>query len=201
MERAANATELAGLVRHYAGIAALAALFVLTFPELHKESGWWSAGNDVEPAQTGTWTIATLIALLMVVALAWQHRRLDAGKEHRTHLDWGWGLLAMMMALIFVNLFARGEYPQVVPILFNLLFFGGLVWLIYVGIAAHDRGLVNLAFAFFALGILARYLDTFWTLLGRSYFFMGGGLVLIVAGVVLERSRRRITHALEGGVK
>ena len=84
--------------------------------------------------------------------------------------------------------------------LFNLLFFGGLVWLIYVGIAAHDRGLVNLAFAFFALGILARYLDTFWTLLGRSYFFLGGGLVLIVAGIILERSRRRITRALEGGV-
>jgi hypothetical protein len=30
---------------------------------------------------------------------------------------------------------------------------------------------------------------------------MGGGLVLIVAGMVLERSRRRITRALEGGVK
>jgi uncharacterized membrane protein len=201
MERAANATDLAGLVKRYAGIAALAALFVLTFPEFHKETGWWRAGGDVEPAQGGTWVIATLIALLMVIALAWRHRNVDQSKEGRTHLDWGWGLLAMLAALIFVNLFARGAYPQAVPILFNLLFFGGLVWLIYVGIAAHDRGLVNLAFAFFALGILARYLDTFWTLLGRSYFFMGGGLVLIVAGMVLERSRRRITRALEGGVK
>jgi uncharacterized membrane protein len=201
MERAANAADLAGLVKRYAGIAALAALFVLTFPELHKETGWWHTGNDVEPAQTRTWAIATLIALLMVVALAWHHRRVDMGTEGRTHLDWGWGLLAMLTALIFVNLFARGAYPQAVPILFNLLFFGGLVWLIYVGIAAHDRGLVNLAFAFFALGILARYLDTFWTLLGRSYFFMGGGMVLIVAGIVLERSRRRITRVLEGGVK
>jgi uncharacterized membrane protein len=201
MERGANATELAGLVRRYAGIAALAALFVLTFPGLHRETGWWHAGNDVQPAQAGTWAIATLIALLMVAALAWQHRRGDTGNEHRTHLDWGWGLLAMVAALMLVNLFARGEYPQAVPIVFNLLFFGGLVWLIYVGIAAHDRGLVNLAFAFFALGILARYLDTFWTLLGRSYFFMGGGLVLIVAGIVLERSRRRITRSLDGGVK
>jgi uncharacterized membrane protein len=174
---------------------------VLTFPELHKANGWWHTGNDVEPARTGTWAIATLIALLVVIALAWLHRRTDTGNERRAYLDRGWGLLAAVAALIFVNLFARGEYPQAVPILFNVVFFGGLIWLIYVGIAAHDRGLVNLAFAFFALGILARYLDTFWTLLGRSYFFMGGGLVLIIAGIVLERSRRRITRALDGGVR
>lgn len=201
MERTDSAADLSGLVKRYAGIAALAALFVLTFPEFHKDTGWWRAGGDVEPAHTGQWVIATLVALLLVIALAWQHRRVDTDKGRLRHLDWGWGLLATVTALIFVNLFARGAYPQAVPILFNLLFFGGLVWLIYVGIAAHDRGLVNLAFAFFALGILARYLDTFWTLLGRSYFFMGGGLVLIVAGMVLERSRRRITRALEGGVR
>lgn len=201
MERTDTAADLSGLVKRYAGIATLAALFVLTFPEFHRETGWWRTGGDVEPAQTAPWVIATLVVLLLVVALAWQHRRVDAGKGRPAHLNWGWGLLAMIGALVFLNLFARGEYPQFIPILFNLVFFGGLVWLIYVGIAAHDRGLVNLAFAFFALGILARYLDTFWTLLGRSYFFMGGGLVLIVAGIVLERSRRSITRKLEGGVK
>lgn len=196
MERAARAAELAGLVRRYAGTAALAALFVLTFPQLHRQSGWWSAGNEIAHARPTIWAIATAVALVIVVGLGWQHRRLDTTEARPAHLDWGWGLLALAAALIFLNLFSRGEYPQAVPILFNLLFFGGLVWLIYVGIAAQDRGVVNLAFAFFALGILARYLDTFWTLLGRSYFFMGGGLVLILAGIVLERSRRRITRTL-----
>lgn len=42
----------------------------------------------------------------------------------------------MLALLIFINLFSRGAYPHAVAIAFNLLFFGGLVWLIYAGIKA-----------------------------------------------------------------
>ncbi len=196
MERTGRASELAGLVKRYAGIAALAALYALTFPSVHGQYNWWSAGIEIGEAQPVPWALATLVAMLLVAALAWAHRKIDSVHGRQSYLDWGWGLLAVVAALVFVNLFFQGTFPQAVPIVFNLFFFSGLIWLIYAGIAAQDRGLVNLAFAFFALGILARYLDTFWTLLGRSYFFMGGGLVLIVAGIVLERSRRRITRSL-----
>jgi uncharacterized membrane protein len=87
---------------------------------------------------------------------------------------------------------------------FNLLFFAGMLWLLYAGMHTDDRFLVNLAFVFFGLTLLTRYFDTFWTLLNRSYFFMVGGLLLIAGGYALERKRRQITAGIgarraEGG--
>lgn len=199
LERGKDTAEFAGLIRRHAGTAAIASLFMLTFPDLQRNQGWWPQGSGVPPAHAWIWAAATVAAFVAVLALAWWHRKSSPESSRPAYLDWGWALLAAIGALIFINVFARGAFPQIIAILFNLLFFSALVWLIYAGVAARDRSLVNTAFAFFALGILARYLDTFWTLLGRSYFFMGGGLVLIVAGVILERSRRRITRGIEGG--
>ena len=85
------------------------------------------------------------------------------------------------------------------PILFNLLFFAALVWLVYAGIHLNDRYLVNLAFVFFALLVLARYFDTFWTLMNRSFFFMAGGLLLMIGGYALERGRRKLTREIPSG--
>ena len=83
--------------------------------------------------------------------------------------------------------------------LFNLLFFAGLAWLVYTGLHLNDRFLVNLAFVFFALVVLARYFDTFWTLMNRSFFFMAGGLLLMIGGYALERGRRKLTGQISGG--
>jgi uncharacterized membrane protein len=199
--RGKDTAEFAGLVKRHAGTAAIAALFMLTFPDLHRSHEWWPQGSSVTPAHSLIWAAITLFGIAAVLDLAWRHRVSSSESSRPGYLDWGWSLLAAIGALILVNVFARGAFPHAIAILFNLLFFAGLVWLIYAGVAAHDRSLVNTAFAFFAVGILARYLDTFWTLLGRSYFFMGGGLVLIVAGFILERSRRRITRAIVGGAK
>jgi uncharacterized membrane protein len=190
--------ELAVIVKRYSGLAALTALFLLTFPEMHRPDHWAVAGDSIAPAQVSSWLLATLATLLLVVAIAWRHRLSVRQGDQPSHLDSGWLLLAVIAVLIVVNLNGTGSYARLVPLLFNLVFFGGLVWLIYAGIATHDKGLVNVAFAFFAMGIVARYLDTFWTLLGRSYFFMGGGVVLLVAGIFLERGRRRITRGLQG---
>lgn len=199
LERGKDTAEFAGLVRRHAGTAAIATLLMLTFPDLHRGRDWWPQGSAVLPAHSWLWATTTVVAFAAVLALAWTHRKSSRESSRPAYLDWGWALLAAIGALIFINLFARGDYPQFIAILFNFVFFGALLWLIYAGVAAHDRALVNTAFAFFALGILARYLDTFWSLLGRSYFFMGGGLILIVAGIILERSRRRITRGIGEG--
>ncbi len=73
------------------------------------------------------------------------------------------------------------------------------MWLVYVGLHLNDRFLVNLAFVFFALAVLARYFDTFWTLMNRSFFFMAGGLLLLIGGYALERGRRKLTGQISGG--
>jgi uncharacterized membrane protein len=127
------------------------------------------------------------------VLLALWHRRRTLGAERPKYLVWGQGLIGVIVALLLVNLFLTGKQGGLVAVFFNLLYFGGLVWLIYAGMHQEDHFLVNIAFVFFGITLLTRYFDTFWTLLNRSYFFMVGGLLLLVGGYVIERQRRRIT--------
>jgi uncharacterized membrane protein len=79
---------------------------------------------------------------------------------------------------------------------FNLVFFGGAAWVIYAGFRQGDRFFVNVAFTFLLLGLGARYLDTFWSLFGRAYFLMLGGVLLVAFGFVLENQRRKLTERI-----
>ena len=94
-------------------------------------------------------------------------------------------------------------YPAAAYILSNVFFLGGVVWLIYAGYRSNDGLQVNLSFLFFAIWVLTLYFDTFWTLMDRSFFFMGGGVILFVGGYLLERQRRnllrRVEHEKHGG--
>jgi len=86
-----------------------------------------------------------------------------------------------------------GQHGGWMAIALNLLFFTGMVWLLFAGAHTQNRSLINLAFIFFALALVTRYFDTFWSLLNRSFFFMVGGVILIVGGYLLEKQRRKLT--------
>lgn len=86
------------------------------------------------------------------------------------------------------------------PALFwNALFLGVLFWIGDLGIRHGDRAMVNRAFTGFSIWVLARYFDTFWSLLDRSLFFMAGGILLLAGGGWLERRRRTLLRDMEGG--
>ncbi len=178
-------------VQHYAGIAAMALLYLLTFPRAHREHTGQIATSDL-----AVWLALNVGGVALTVAVAGWHRRITAGSERPAYFDWGWYLLAGIAALFLVRFATTPAHGALIAIAFNFAFFAGLVWLVYAGVQAQDRKLVNSAFLFFALGLLSRYFDTFWTLLGRSYFFMLGGVLLLVAGYVLERQRRRLTRRI-----
>lgn len=74
----------------------------------------------------------------------------------------------------------------------NLAFAGLLVGMIAVGMRTNRPGLVNTAMVFVVLDIVARYFDVFFSMLDRSLFFVMGGVVLLVAGAIVEQNRRRI---------
>ena len=196
MERREPLAEIARLAKRYSGAATAAALFLLTFPAVHRLDGSWWGARQAAPADPAWWSVGTVAALALVLVLAWRHRSLTLGAERPRYLDYGWALLGAIVVLIFMGLTGRESLWWLTVILYNVVFFAGLVWLVYAAIHAADRRLVNTAFFFFAIGFLARYLDTFWTLADRSYFFMTGGLVLLLVGYVLERGRRRITRAI-----
>lgn len=77
-------------------------------------------------------------------------------------------------------------------IIFNLLFFGLMIFLIFRGYQREDISLVNTGFFYLAIFILVKYFDFFFGLLDRSLFFMVGGLILILGGIAMEKERRRI---------
>jgi uncharacterized membrane protein len=189
----------AEVVQKYAAFAAIAAFFVLTFPRFLEARYWGVAGIEYRGQAQDLWLWVTVALLAALAGLAlWHRKRAMALQRHGSHYYWGLGLLAVILAIMVANLFVFGESGGAVAVVFNLLFFAALVWLIYFGMQEGDRHLVNMAFAFFAAALLARYFDTFWELLDRSLFFMAGGALLVGLGIFFERQRRRMLAALAG---
>lgn len=189
------------VVEKYAAVAALACFYVLTFPDFLRERRWTDGHfNFRNPADEGwLWVTALLMGLLAGLALWHRKRTLEKFMRQAYH-TWGLGLMAAILAILLANMFVFGESGGAVAVVFNLLYFAALIWLIFFGMHTANHQLVNLAFLFFAITLLSRYFDTFWDLLDRSLFFMAGGALLVVLGIVLEKKRRGIVANMrEGG--
>lgn len=186
----------AGVVQHYSAIAVVCGFYILTSPELQTGISWVGDETLRGGAEAG-WTVATLLATALVAILSIWHRKRTLSGERPAYLIWGQGLIVAGIMLVLVNLVIPGGSGSLVAIAFNLLFLAGLIWLIVAGMHTHNRSLINLAFTFFALLLLARYFDTFWSLMNRSLFFMAGGVVLIIGGHFLEKKRQRVMQKMK----
>src|SRR5690606_36501744 len=113
---------------------------------------------------------------------AWRRYRTGGTSPRPRYLHYADWLLGAAVLIIVVNLFVGGAHGSWIALAFNLFYFCDLIWLMFAGMHGANRFLINIAFIFFALALLARYFDTFWTLLDRSFFFMAGGLILIAGG-------------------
>jgi len=191
-------------LQRYGVFALMVSAYALTSPYLQtSKSLFWHYRTSLRASAETGFLVSTFIALALVVALSLWHRLRSSGSTRPAYLKWGEWLIGAITLLILVNLFVGGGHGSAMAIAFNLLYFTGLVWLIFAGMNTEDRFFINIGFVFFGITLLSRYFDTFWTLLNRSYFFMLGGVVLIAGGYILERKRRQLTHALasrrEGG--
>ncbi len=190
VSRVADAARLPALV------GALLAFLALTGRYHYGlRSGSWLEGDSPPIASAAAgWVVASLVAMASsFAAAAWARRRAGARANGPSAVI-GFVLLGLICLASLSNL-ARGL--EMVPVLgiyiaFNVLFCGGLVWLIHQGYRQGDTAIVNTAFVFFAVLVLQLYFDTFWSLADRAYFFIGGGVVLFAGGYLLERQRRRL---------
>ena len=57
----------------------------------------------------------------------------------------------------------------------------------------HLVWLTNGSLVLFLLFVIFRYFDLSWKLLDRSFFFIGGGFVLLIIGFFMEKLRRKLT--------
>lgn len=194
-------TEPLSAVARYALLGGLLALLLLASPTLQR-TAWYAEWRD--PAGPWAWALngGGLLVTLGLGAL-WLRAARRAGTLARGAWWRGWAapglaLGAAMAVVLMANGFLLGETGGKVAVAVNLLLFAGLVWSVYAGYRLGEPFLVNASFVAFALALLARYLETFWTLLSRSLFFMVGGLVLIGGGWWLERTRRRVLEHMAG---
>ena len=105
------------------------------------------------------------------------------------------------VALLVIVLVALWEWTAVpalgYTIAMNLVLFGitfGLIAKCYQ--QGEISGVVG-SLVLFGLLILARYFDLAFSLLPRSLFFVGGGIVLLFVSLVLEKQRRKLVASME----
>lgn len=78
----------------------------------------------------------------------------------------------------------------------NLLLVALFSGMIACGIRMRKGALINLALVFIVIDIFARYFDVFFSMLDRSMFFVGGGIILLLAGWIVEGNRRKLTRSI-----
>jgi len=136
----------------------------------------WSLAHraDLEPLWYG-WLVVAALPVLAAIGLAL--RRVEPAD------------LLAWLPFTLILLAAELDQGGWAPVLINLLYFGGLVLLIWRASAVHDAGLLRLAVGFFLIGLGLRYLEQFWSLLDRSIAFVAGGVLLLLLGWWAGRRR------------
>ncbi|MDP2834962.1 MAG: DUF2157 domain-containing protein [Pseudomonadota bacterium] len=168
-------------------LAVLAGAFLFTFPDF----AWRRSQQAVDIAP---WLAALAGATAFYTVGIFRLVRTSALTTDRLRI--GIALAVAFALLLAVEVIApRGD--GLTALLWNALFLGVLYWIGDLGMRHGDRLMVNRAFTGFALWLLARYFDTFWTLLDRALFFMAGGILLLAGGGWLERRRRALMRDLE----
>lgn len=179
---------LARAVRNDFLLVALAGAFIFTFPNFAQPHT--KSANDLLP-----W-LATLAATAALYAFG-IFRLIRTSELPTERLQIGIALALGFALLLAVEIIVPRSNG--LPALFwNVLFLGVLYWIGDLGIRHGDPLMVNRAFTGFSVWILARYFDTFWTLLDRSLFFMIGGVLLLAGGGWLERRRRLLVKDIAG---
>lgn len=183
----ASAHPLARAVRGDLLLASLLGAFLFTFPDL--------ALRGVQPTgELLSWLAAlAVIAALYAVGI---FRLVRASELPVARLSIGIALAVGFAALLVLEI-VLPRNNGLPGLLWNALFIGLLYWLGDLGIRHGDRLMVNRAFSGFALLVLARYFDTFWSLMDRALFFMAGGVLLLAGGGWLERRRRVLMSGIE----
>lgn len=172
---------LARAIREDLLLLPLLGAFAFTYPKFGDHS---SAINDLY-----AWLAALCVALLIYVAGI--VRLIRASDLAPSRLRIGIALATIFAVMVGIKVVVPAN-NTLIALLWNATFLASLYWLGDMGMRKGDRSMLNRVFIGFALWVLARYFDSFWTLLDRSLFFMAGGALLIGGGGWLERRRRTL---------
>lgn len=162
----------------------LVSLFFLTFNFISQADSYYPQNKQI-PQQFMIGFVSFSIIAIILSVVNWFFNK----SERTSMLEGPVGIGFVAIALVF---FFYPSTTKIYVLLFNLLLAGFILLLLYTGYQREDMKLVNMGMFWLAVFIVVKYFDWFWDLLDRSLFFIVGGLILVLGGIVLEKKRRQI---------
>jgi len=182
--------KVAQVFRMFGIKIAILSLFLLTFKIF---SGgivnyWVDSVRSLEDISLNLITKIVLIFILATIGLV-INLLFNPSQSKTNSLENGVALGILGFTLLFFFFPAGlGVYTTV----YNLLFTGLTLFLIYVGYQKSNIKIVNMGASWLSIFILAKYFDFMWGLMSKSLFFIVGGLILVLGGIAMEKKRREI---------
>ena len=168
----------------------MVSLFLLTFDGFSKvSSNFISEWFNRTPYQILVGVVMFSIILIIVTITNWFLNKSESLSNYEGPISIG------LIGLILIFFFYPSE-TSIYVLIFNLLFTGLTLLFLYLGYNREEIKLVNLGIFWLAVFLVAKYFDWFWNLLEKSVFFIAGGLILVIGGIVLEKNRRLIKAKL-----
>ena len=161
-------------------------LFILTFKEVSSFSEYAIDRMADYPASiTVSFIIFSVLSLVFMIYLL-----LSNPAKIKTNLVENGIAIALVLVTVAFFFFPTTGYIYVT--IYNLIFAGLVVLLIYLGNTMKDEQILNLGMFYFGLFVIAKYFDFFYSMLETSLFMLIGGILLVGGGVVLEKKRREL---------
>lgn len=167
---------------------AMFSLFLLTFNFFSGEVDQWFRNSRFEDISNQLMGGIVLFSILSILALSF-NLFFNPSKSKNNIFENSLALGFLGFTLIF---FFFPADSSIYTIIYNLLFAGLTIFLIYSGYQRSDIKLVNMGIFWLSIFIFAKYFDFFWDLMDRSIFFIVGGLILVLGGIALEKKRRKL---------
>lgn len=103
---------------------------------------------------------------------------------------------AILLGLLLLHGIVALAVPRGLPILANLVLFGGSLSLVALGVAEARGRLATWGIFLFVAGAVARYFEYLWDKLEGAYAFLASGALLLAAAFLFENRRRAVAARL-----
>jgi len=129
--------------------------------------------------------IVWLVCITQAAVLIFQRKPLIQKKEI-------YKLWLLTHLIIFIILWSVSS--EIWIIIANFYFVLVLLYLLYIGVKYANKRYINLAFLFFIIFLIVKYVDIFDSMLSQSLFLMAWGLFFIIWWYFLEKLRRKVNN-------
>jgi uncharacterized membrane protein len=170
-------------------------LYVLSFRFLWNDNRRPDLGEGVSLYSPFWWRLVVLTMGAVTFAGARWMRVREAGMPIVLESLAIFTLLGIAWGLAYGGaefLLPAGDVYPPAAIVFNLLLFAAELGVVAEGYLRRRAALVNTGMLFFGVHLFTRYFDIFGRLLHTSLVFVGAGLLLLIGGAYLERTRRHL---------